>query len=181
MHGWSARIAHFAFTPSSTAARRRSRVWCSGSTAAAPAAASPIVSRRRNATQTIEYLRGREQVTMVYREAWRSVWLESDPKQRVRALCYMVDRGHVQYAGRLTLAEQVRFVRQGHGRSGINRDYVIETVKAIEALGYRDTGCICWPSASKALRSGPQLQFLRCPLPRSAARSRFRCRPAVAR
>jgi glutathione-specific gamma-glutamylcyclotransferase len=29
-------------------------------------------------------------------------------------------------------------VRQGHGRSGNNRDYVIETVKALEALGYRD-------------------------------------------
>ena len=29
-------------------------------------------------------------------------------------------------------------VRQGHGRSGNNRDYVLATVKAIEAEGFRD-------------------------------------------
>ena len=96
-----------------------------------------VAARKRDAT--IDYLRSREQVTMVYREAWRSVWLENDPKQRVQALCYMVDRGHAQYAGRLPLARQLQLVRQGHGRSGINRDYVIETVKALEELGYRDT------------------------------------------
>jgi cation transport protein ChaC len=89
--------------------------------------------------ETIAYLRAREQVTMVYVEAWRSVRIESDPKQRVKALCYMVDHSHEQYAGRLSVADQVRLVRQGHGRSGPNRDYVIDAVKSIEALGYRET------------------------------------------
>jgi cation transport protein ChaC len=89
--------------------------------------------------KTIEYLRGREQVTMVYREVWRSVWLEADPNQRVQALCYVVDRGHRQYAGRLSIADQLHLVRQGHGRSGPNRDYVIDAVASIEALGYRET------------------------------------------
>jgi len=89
-------------------------------------------------TETIDYLRAREQVTMVYREVWRRVWLDDDPQQSVRALCYMVDRGHEQFAGRLTLDQQLRYVRQGHGRSGNNRDYVIETVRAIETLGFRD-------------------------------------------
>jgi cation transport protein ChaC len=50
----------------------------------------------------------------------------------------VVDRGHVQYAGRLSLAEQLRHVRQGHGQSGANREYVISTVRAIEAEGFRD-------------------------------------------
>jgi cation transport protein ChaC len=90
--------------------------------------------------QTIAYLRGREQVTMVYREAVRSVWIEGSPERRVSAVCYLVDRGHPQYAGRLSLDEQLHLVRQGHGRSGANPDYVIETVKALEALGYRDKG-----------------------------------------
>lgn len=89
--------------------------------------------------ETIDYLRTREQVTMVYREVSRSVWIDDDPKQRVEALCYMVDRGHQQYAGRLSIAEQLHLVRQGHGRSGPNRDYVIDAVEAIEALGYRET------------------------------------------
>ncbi len=88
--------------------------------------------------ETIQYLREREQVTMVYRETHRAVWLDDDPKQRVSALCYMVDRGHEQYAGRLSLDTQLHHVRQGHGRSGINRDYVLDTVKEIERQGYRD-------------------------------------------
>jgi cation transport protein ChaC len=88
--------------------------------------------------ETVAYLRAREQVTMVYRECWRSVWLDGDANNRVQALCYMVDRGHEQYAGRLTLAQQLHFVRQGHGRSGVNRDYVLDTVAEIERQGVHD-------------------------------------------
>jgi cation transport protein ChaC len=87
---------------------------------------------------TLEYLRAREQVTSVYRETVRSIWLESHSDRRVDAVCYAVDRSHPQYAGRLTIEQQLHLVRQGHGRSGNNRDYVIETVAALEALGCRD-------------------------------------------
>jgi glutathione-specific gamma-glutamylcyclotransferase len=87
---------------------------------------------------TVDYLRSREQVTSVYREVMRSVWLENEARQRVSALAYVVDRGHVQYAGRLSLAEQLRHVQQGHGQSGANGEYVLSTVKAIEAEGFRD-------------------------------------------
>jgi glutathione-specific gamma-glutamylcyclotransferase len=90
-------------------------------------------------TETLQYLREREQVTLAYREAWRTVWLDADPKLRVEALCYVVDRGHEQYAGRLSLAKQLHYIRQGHGRSGPNREYVLSTVKALESLGIRDT------------------------------------------
>src|SRR5712672_4398740 len=95
-----------------------------------------VAAKQRS--DTIGYLRSREQTTNVYREVMRSVWLESEPRQRVSALAYVVDRGHVQYAGRLSLAEQLRHVQQGHGQSGANRDYVLATVKAIEAEGFRD-------------------------------------------
>jgi cation transport protein ChaC len=88
---------------------------------------------------TVAYLRAREQVTKVYRETVRSVWLHDEPQRRVQALCYVVDRGHPQYAGRLTLAQQLHYVRQGHGQSGPNRDYVLETVNALEALGYGES------------------------------------------
>src|SRR5947199_4787652 len=89
--------------------------------------------------RTIAYLRAREQVTYVYRECPRPIWLKREPEQRVPALCYMVDREHGQYAGRLTLEQQLHHVRQGHGQSGANRDYVIATVGALEQLGYRET------------------------------------------
>ena len=79
--------------------------------------------------KTIAYLRAREQVTTVYLETIRRVELEEKARRQVRALCFIVDRSHVQYAGRLTLAECVHHVRQGHGSSGHNRDYVLETVQ----------------------------------------------------
>src|SRR6202167_4501913 len=87
---------------------------------------------------TVEYLRSREQTTSVYHEVMRSVWLENEARQRVSALAYVVDRGHVQYAGRLSLTEQLRYVQQGFGRSGNNRDYVLATVKSIEKQGFGD-------------------------------------------
>ena len=72
--------------------------------------------------KTVAYLRAREQVTTVYLETMRRIELEEEARRQVRALCFIVDRSHVQYAGRLTLA-----------------DCVLETVQALEALGYRET------------------------------------------
>jgi len=89
---------------------------------------------------TLAYLRAREQVTMVYLETLRPVALLTRPERRVRAVCFIVDRGHAQYAGRLDLATQLHHVRQGHGQSGPNREYVLATVKELEALGCRDAG-----------------------------------------
>jgi cation transport protein ChaC len=88
---------------------------------------------------TVAYLRAREQVTAVYREAVRRVWLDRTPQEAVPALCYVVDRAHPQYAGRLSVERQLHLVRQGHGQSGANRDYVIATVAAMEALGMRES------------------------------------------
>jgi cation transport protein ChaC len=87
---------------------------------------------------TIAYLREREQVTTVYREVIRSVWLDSDARDRVSALAYVTDRSHVQYAGRLSLDAQLHLIRQGHGASGPNSEYVVATVEALERAGYRD-------------------------------------------
>jgi glutathione-specific gamma-glutamylcyclotransferase len=90
-------------------------------------------------SKTIAYLRGREQVTSVYREAMRRIELEEPARRQVTALCYVIDRGHLQYAGPLSLAERLHYVRQGHGQSGPNREYVLEAVRALEALGFRET------------------------------------------
>jgi cation transport protein ChaC len=86
----------------------------------------------------VAYLRAREQATSVYREVLRSVWLDGGGRERVSALAYVADRGHVQYAGRLSIEQQLHLVRQGHGQSGPNDEYVIETVSALEAMNIRD-------------------------------------------
>jgi cation transport protein ChaC len=87
---------------------------------------------------TVHYLREREQATSVYLEVLRNVTLLGQPERRVEALTYVVDRGHAQYAGKLTLDERLHLIRQGHGRSGQNRDYVLATVAELETLGCRD-------------------------------------------
>jgi cation transport protein ChaC len=88
--------------------------------------------------ETIAYLRAREQVTAVYRESRRNVTLLGHDERRITALTYVVDRGHAQYAGKLTIAQQLHHIRQAHGQSGANPDYVLATVAALESLGCRD-------------------------------------------
>jgi len=87
---------------------------------------------------TLAYLREREQVTKVYIERVRPVVLIGHEEARIQAVCYMIDRSHPQYAGKLGLAEQLHLVRHGHGRSGANREYVLSTVHALEVMGCRD-------------------------------------------
>ena len=89
-------------------------------------------------TATLKYLRDREQTTAVYRELFHGIALDGKPERRVDALVYAVDRGHPQYAGRLTHDRQLQIVRQARGRSGNNRDYVLETAKALDALNIVD-------------------------------------------
>jgi cation transport protein ChaC len=92
----------------------------------------------QNRTATVAYLRAREQVTHVYRESLRGVMLMGKPERRVEALSYIVDRGHPQYAGRLTIDQQLHHIRQAHGQSGPNGEYVLATVAALEAMDCRD-------------------------------------------
>ena len=112
-----------------------------------------VTAKRR--AETLAYLRAREQTTHVYLEHVRNVWLLGKPERLVRAVCYVVDRGHAQYAGRLTHEQQLHHVRQAHGRSGNNRDYVIETVAALEALGIRDDDLHRLAERLKAMHEAP--------------------------
>ena len=91
-----------------------------------------------NWERTVGYLRAREQVTMVYREANVRLRLLGNEPRDVSALCYMVDREHEQYAGSLSIEEQLKFVRQGVGRSGANPEYVKATVDHMREAGIRD-------------------------------------------
>ncbi len=57
---------------------------------------------------------------------------------KVPALFYAVNREHRQYAGRLSLEDQLHHVRQGHGQSGSCADYVLSTVQHLREAGIRD-------------------------------------------
>ena len=86
--------------------------------------------------ETLAYLRERELIGGVYREAIRPVRLMSGAV--VGALAYLVDEANKQYAGRLDVAEQALVVRRGHGLSGANTDYVLNTADHLRQLGIRD-------------------------------------------
>lgn len=85
---------------------------------------------------TIAYLRAREQVTAVYVE--RRVRLRLDDGREVEALTYVVNRRHVQYAGKLPLEKILEYVRAGSGQSGDNPAYVLNTHRHLAELSLRD-------------------------------------------
>jgi cation transport protein ChaC len=82
------------------------------------------------------YLSEREMDRGVYREVTRPIHLATGGT--VPALAFLADTRHVQYAGKLAIAEQVRLVRAGVGESGPNPEYVLETASHLVAMGIRD-------------------------------------------
>lgn len=82
------------------------------------------------------YLQQREQVTSVYRDVMRPVRLADG--RAIKALAFLVDERHEQFAGHLSLEQQLAMVRAGVGISGRNIDYVLNTYKHLRELGIRD-------------------------------------------
>jgi cation transport protein ChaC len=91
-----------------------------------------------NARQTLRYLREREQVGSVYREALVPVTLLTGERPEVMALAFLVERAHPSFAVALPLAEQAHVIRGGVGRSGNNIDYLASTLAHLAALGIRE-------------------------------------------
>ena len=86
--------------------------------------------------QVYAYLQEREQVTSVYRDVTRPVHLADG--RTIGALAFLVDERHEQFAGRLSLDQQLAMVRSGVGLSGRNIDYVLNTARHLRELGIRD-------------------------------------------
>lgn len=86
--------------------------------------------------ETVDYLRARELVTHVYQE--RSVPVVLDDGRAVRALTYVIDRSHRQYAGAVTVDEAAAVVSGAVGQSGANQDYVANTIAHLQDMGIRD-------------------------------------------
>ncbi|MGE7369690.1 gamma-glutamylcyclotransferase [Neorhizobium sp. NPDC001467] len=82
------------------------------------------------------YLAERELVTNVYRERMLPLMLANGVK--VSAVGYVVDRGHLQYAGALGVEEASRIVHASSGRSGPNDAYVLSTLDHLREMGIRD-------------------------------------------
>jgi cation transport protein ChaC len=88
--------------------------------------------------ETLAYLREREQVTDVYVEAVRPIRLLDGSGRVLKALTYLVDRTHSQYAGDLPLEAQIRIVKGGKGQAGGNVEYVMKTLRHLDESGVHD-------------------------------------------
>jgi glutathione-specific gamma-glutamylcyclotransferase len=87
---------------------------------------------------TARYLYRREMVTNIYCPAMRPVTLLDGSRRTVRALAFLVNRRHVQYAGDLPPPVQAAIVRRARGIYGANADYVAQTAAHLRALGICD-------------------------------------------
>jgi cation transport protein ChaC len=87
------------------------------------------------ASEVIAYLDAREMVTAVYRPVHAPVRL---PGRTVTARAYVVERTHEQYAGKLPVEEQARWIDGAQGVSGINTDYLASTVAHLDEMGIAD-------------------------------------------
>jgi glutathione-specific gamma-glutamylcyclotransferase len=87
---------------------------------------------------TYAYLREREQPTETYVEAWRDVRFAGGMARR--ALVFLSDRAHPQWAGRLTLERQRDLIAGATGLSGRNEDYLRDLVAHLRDEGIRDPG-----------------------------------------
>lgn len=83
------------------------------------------------------YLRERELVSYAYLEQVQPIELADG--QIVPALCYVIDPGHSQYAGALSLAEQAVIIASAAGSVGPNIEYLENTAQHLAELKITDT------------------------------------------
>jgi len=82
------------------------------------------------------YLKEREQPTETYVESSASARLQGG--RLVKALLYVSDRGHAQWAGALTLEQQADLIAGATGLSGRNVDYLRDLVMHLREEGIKD-------------------------------------------
>ena len=88
--------------------------------------------------QVYAYLKEREQPTETYVEAEIHVGLADG--RRVKALGFLSDVAHPQWAGRLGFEEQAQLIAGARGLSGRNIDYLRDLVEHLRHDGVRDRG-----------------------------------------
>lgn len=86
--------------------------------------------------QVRAYLRERELISHVYKEVYRNIRLADG--RTVTAMTFVVDETHTQFAGRLSVEQQLAMVGTAAGSTGSNRDYVLNTVDHLQQMGFAD-------------------------------------------
>lgn len=86
--------------------------------------------------ETAAYLEERELRGYAYRPAHLPVELADG--RRIAAHCFVADPNHPHYAGRIPPESAAQIILHARGEAGLNRDYLINTVGALEEHGYAE-------------------------------------------
>jgi cation transport protein ChaC len=81
------------------------------------------------------YLDERELLSYAYRGAELPI---ETPHGEVVAYTFVADPTHPHFAGELEVEQAADIIVEASGRAGLNRDYLIETVRRLEAEGFPD-------------------------------------------
>ncbi len=84
--------------------------------------------------EVLSYLRERE--TQVYREVRSAIRL--DDGRKVKALSFVANEDHAQFAGGLSIKQQLALVHGSKGSTGSNREYIFNTMEHLSQLGISD-------------------------------------------
>lgn len=88
------------------------------------------------AAMALAYLDERELAGYAYRAMTLPVRLPGG--EEIAAYTFVADHQHDHYAGDLSLAEAAAIIMDAEGQGGLNRDYLINTVRHLEAEGLVD-------------------------------------------
>jgi len=111
-----------------------------------------VAFRAAEPEAALEYLRERELVSSAYLEEWHDITLRDG--RRVSAVCYVINRDHVQYCGDLSLERQAQVIARAVGGRGPNTEYLFNTAKHINDLGLPDADLDWLYGRVKTLTSG---------------------------
>lgn len=88
------------------------------------------------ATEVVDYLNERELCSYAYTAKTLSVELRDG--RHVNAYSFVADPLHRQYAGDLGIDASAALIMDAQGIAGLNRDYLINTVRQLESHGFTD-------------------------------------------
>lgn len=91
-----------------------------------------------HAREVLAYLRKREQISGVYREAHLPVTLLGGEFETRMALVFLAERAHPSFIRGLSLRQQAQIVGTAKGKTGNNLDYFLSTLAILRSFGIRE-------------------------------------------
>ncbi len=85
--------------------------------------------------EVVDYLNERELAAYAYLPKHLPVDMGG---RQASAYTFVADMGHSHYAGDLLPADAARIIMEAEGKAGLNRDYLINTIRELEHRGFAE-------------------------------------------